>query len=57
MTKHHEAGKGSKPRPIDDVKSYSENWDRIFGKNTNTNKEHPHCGTEKCCGECNDDDS
>lgn len=24
-------GKGSKPRPIPDRKTFEENWDRIFG--------------------------
>ena len=27
----HEAGKGSRPRPIEDKERYNENWDRIFG--------------------------
>lgn len=25
-------GKGSKPRPIKDVKKYNDNWDEIFSK-------------------------
>jgi hypothetical protein len=27
----HSAGKGDKPRPVD-LKKWSDNWDRIFGK-------------------------
>ena len=30
--KHSEAGKGSKPRPVDQ-KKFDENFDKIFGKN------------------------
>lgn len=26
------SGKGDKPRPITDRESFSENWDKIFGK-------------------------
>jgi hypothetical protein len=25
-------GKGSRPRPIPDKKTFAENWDKIFGK-------------------------
>lgn len=26
------SGKGDKPRPIEDYESFSNNWDRIFGR-------------------------
>lgn len=31
-------GKGDTPRPVD-PKKWSENWDRIFGKNKNNKKQ------------------
>jgi len=35
----HEAGKGDSPRPYSvDSKTYSDNWDTIFGKKDNNDK-------------------
>jgi len=33
-SRRHSAGKGDSPRPVD-YKKWSDNWDRIFGKNKN----------------------
>lgn len=33
------AGKGSKPRPFSDKKKFDENWDMIFGKKKEPEKE------------------
>ena len=30
-------GKGSRPRPIPDKKTFAENWDKIFGKREKKN--------------------
>lgn len=36
-------GKGSKPRPIPDRKSFEDNWDRIFGtSDPEKQKEQPN---------------
>jgi len=32
-------GKGDKPRPITDRKTFEDNWDRIFGKKKEPEKE------------------
>ena len=46
---HHDAGKGSAPRPVN-RRAYDENWDRIFGRKTpepNTDgKEPDHANTK-----------
>ena len=44
MSNKWHGGKGSDPRPVD-PKKFSENWDKIF-------KKHDKCGTDDCCGEC-----
>lgn len=51
-------GKGSQPRPVD-PKKYSDNWDKIFGKQEWLDNPlegdgvvHDKCGTDDCCGEC-----
>ena len=36
MSKWH-GGKGSKPRPIKDLKQFDDNWDAIFGKKDTIN--------------------
>lgn len=33
------AGKGSKPRPFSDKKKFDENWDMIFGKKKEPEKQ------------------
>ena len=50
MTFYHDAGKGSKQRPIEDKKKFEDNWDRIFGKKdsdktngSNSSKGEPTC--------------
>lgn len=44
---HHEAGKGSAPRPIN-REAYEQNWDRIFGKKQSDpdGKEQQHANTQ-----------
>lgn len=32
-------GKGSKPRPVEDRKKFEDNWDRIFGKKKDDQKD------------------
>jgi len=39
-------GKGSKPRPVSDIKTYIDNWDAIFSKKT-LEKEKKTCDTPK----------
>ena len=39
-------GKGSKPRPISDIKKFTENWDAIFSKKTLA-KQKKTCDTPK----------
>ena len=39
-------GKGSKPRPISNIKKFSDNWDAIFSKKT-LEKEKKTCDTLK----------
>lgn len=46
MTKWH-GGKGSKPRPIKDHKSYSDNWDNIFKNKVPVGFWEHYCEVEK----------
>jgi len=39
-------GKGSKPRPIKDLKKYNENWDQIFSKKSKKVLEVPEENTD-----------
>jgi hypothetical protein len=39
-------GKGSKPRPVSDIKNYIDNWDAIFSKKVLA-KEQKICDTPK----------
>lgn len=39
-------GKGSKPRPVSDIKKYIDNWDTIFSKKSLA-KEKKICDTPK----------
>lgn len=41
--KNQPGGKGHEPRPMDiDRKKFEENFERIFGKKEDTQKEHDH---------------
>lgn len=45
---HHEAGKGSIPRPVN-REAYEQNWDRIFGQKSQPKtdgKEQQHANTQ-----------
>lgn len=39
MSSSWHGGKGSTPRPINDRKQFDENWDKIFGKKEEKNKQ------------------
>lgn len=42
-----DGGKGCRPRPIPNPEKFKSNWDLIFNKNKQTNKEEKNEPTEK----------
>lgn len=41
------SGKGDKPRPIEDYETFSNNWDRIFGRKKDRKNENDESSTSE----------